>query len=42
MELGWGKYVICQKNTNEHLRYPMLVNGQTDQIHVYSAFLKNI
>ena len=41
-EFAWGNCLICQKDTNEHLRYPMLMNGPTNPIDVNDMLLKNI
>lgn len=42
MEFDWSKCIICQKDTNEHLRCPLYTLRLVDPTNVYKSFLDNV
>ena len=42
MEFVWGKCIICQKDTNEHLRCPLYTLRLADPTNLYKSFPDNV
>ena len=42
MDFNWHKCVICQEETSEHLRCPLLAHGSDGSLDVYKTLLKSV